>query len=212
MIRQPFSLLILVILAIPSLGTADIVFFNNKSSFGAALGGVPNGFESFETDFNGESVAFPIGEIAEFTLSESEGIVNNFRRISGIGGSNTSGNFVAFFQDSGESIATFEFTRPVNAFGIDITISRADNDSIAVGGDISTNFQVFNSSPTFFGVIDTTGSFQKISFEIEGTETFNVFFDSAFYATAIPEPGSRAVFAVASCIGLGTRRRRTKVA
>ncbi len=196
--------------------TAGIVFFDNRADFEAAIGGAPSGFESFETPFvNAPSVDFPIGGTAEFSLSESGGPANGISSFTGSSGSNTDGSRVATYTDNGDSIANFDFVSPINVFGLDITLLALGTQTVTVGGDVSTSFDLLGDTPTFFGVInDMGGNFQQITFDVSEAEILH--FDSIAYGledigtNVVPEPSAIAIWGLLGLTVAGYSRWRRR--
>ncbi len=180
---------------LPARLIAGFVYFDNRNDFEAALGGAPSGFEGFQTSFvPAASVDFPIGGPTEFSLSESAG--GGIFHVLGLGGN----NFAGYSDD--DSIATFDFVSPINAFGLDIRQFASATETVTVGGDVSTSFDLPNFTPTFFGVInDMGGTLQQITFDVSGSGFF-VDFDAVSYglegtsSNVVPEPSSVLVWSL----------------
>jgi len=179
---------------------ADLVIFNNRAAFNAASGGGLS-FESFEANFPvSSSVTF-----TDFTVRETGGInalgqLRNFPSL-GLNAVITHGTGGLAYDDNGSSVGTFfSFSSPINAFGIDFATSTAS--TVAIGGSVNSSVIMSAGVPKFFGVIDTSGFLNSITFNASGGP--NVGFDSASYgiASVVPAPGA----ALLGLIGLGMVR------
>lgn len=211
--NRPLHLLVLsvaVIVLTADRVSAAPIYFTDRSAFNAAVGSGLNS-QSFETAFATAATVNFTG----FSMTESGGtnaIANadsSFATSVGLSNAITNGLRMAFFDDNDNSVLTFQFTSPINAFGVDLTTS--DPATVAVGGDLSTSLTRAANTPGFFGVFDPTGTFQTVSFTASGGP--NVGFDAVTFGTAaaapIPEPMTLAVFAgVFGLGGLALRRRK----
>jgi hypothetical protein len=194
----------LCVLILAGRASAAIMFFTDRTSFNAAAGtsGIT---QSFETTFptNG-TVSFPGFSMTESGTGSTPAIASadsTFAASVGLSNAITNGSRMAFFDDNDNSILTFQFGPPVNAFGVDVTSNEAQ--TMAISGDASTSFPLLANTPRFFGVVNTSGTFSSIVFTATGGP--NVGFD----AVTLPEPGSAA--AALACAGLallaGSHRR-----
>jgi hypothetical protein len=189
--------------------TADAapVFYNSRAAFDAATGG-GLAFESFEKHW---APAVPTVVFDGFTVQESGGYnalaqLRNYPSGAGISNAITNGTGALWYDDNGSSVGTFfNFTSPIDAFGMDITTSSAA--TITVGGSVATSTSTGVNSPQFFGVIDTAG-LTSLSFSASGGP--NIGFDSASYGEVVPEPASIIVWSLMGLAfgGLTWRRRR----
>jgi hypothetical protein len=98
---------------------------------------------------------------------------------------------------------SFDFVKPINAFGIDF---GAYQHPIAV---VFLNGEKYSSANGgFFGILDTSNFFTSVSYSAGGSGSL---LDNVTYGTAgpaqVPEPGSMALFVIALA-GFGVLRRR----
>ncbi len=175
--------------------SAGLMYFDDRAEFETAVGQILAGFESFEDSFaEAPSVNFPVLDTVQFTLSEIGGI-NKIYSLDGASGSNSDGGKVARFVDNGDSVAVFDFTAPISAFGLDLTTPfQSVSRTVSVGGDVATSFDLPAKTSTFFGVINDSDVFQRITFDLLGTASVD--FDSVTYGRTIssgdivPEPSA----------------------
>jgi hypothetical protein len=180
-------------------------YFTDRAAFNAAAGGGLN-FESFETPFdvNGTQT------FAGFQVSETAGI-------DALAWSGNYGGFADFvvtdganglwYDDNGDSISTFfNFTTPVNAFGLDITAD--ENSVVTIGGTVSSSLNLTALTHGFFGAISDSETFSSISFDFSGGP--NAGFDAVSYGTArsssVPDAGGTALLLSIALAGLSRIR------
>ncbi|MEW4490033.1 PEP-CTERM sorting domain-containing protein [Thalassoglobus sp. JC818] len=184
---------------------AGFIIFTDRAAFDAAIaGGITT--DSFEDGFaTGDSVT-RVG----FSMSETGGLTNSIMASDaamlgflGLGGANTEGALAGTFADDGNSVLTFNFDSPINAFGIDLTSNVAG--SITIGGDVASSVAVGAGGSQFFGVINTTGTFDELTVGFNGEA--NIGFDDLDFGNAdlntVPEPGTMALFAFGALMMAG---------
>ena len=197
----------LAVLATAPSTHAAVVFYSDWTAFNTAGGNVLS-FDSFEDDPGPAQTIVR----SEYSMSENgsgtalvlDAIDSSLLIPNGLSNANTDGAFAIIYGNSGGSILTFQFDNPINGFGFDFT-STIDVPTVNVGGDVSTTFATTANTPSFFGVIDTTGTFQTLTFNTAGTPA-NVAYDSVSFGI-IPEPSTAVLFVLAAFMfRLGRRR------
>jgi len=171
-------------------------------------------FEGFEANFfNDSSQAFAGFTVSETNEANAGKLLYQLRNfgLEGLSNAFTEGTGAIGLTEQPTSKANFSFHSAINAFGIDITASRAG--TMTVGGDVSTTITVADAnSPFFFGVIDFSGTFSNITFAHDFSKpqaTVNVGWDAADYGliSAVPEPSALAMWGLVGVIGLMIARR-----
>lgn len=173
---------------------------------GAAAGqGVTLLTEGFEAFASGNPVNFP-----DFSLTHSGG-GSGFSQISGNNLITTEGNSVISFTIDGATSTDFNFSSPINAFGIDITSIDQDITTVSFLDDLGNVLNSFNNfagfaGATFFGVVNDQ-AFNTVRFAFSGSEIINFDFLQYGASTSVPEPSAILLLAF-GLIGLGFVRRQ----
>ena len=192
------------------------ILFTSRAAFEAATGGVLT-FDSYEDVFaKSDSINRP-----GYDFNETGGSPNQFLDMTqaqyaafGMGAAVTDGNRAASFVNDANSLITFNFDTPINAFGFDLT-TRNTSQLVNFGGDVSGSFTTNSgSAPTFFGIINKDGPINTLTFDVGGTGT--VIFDSTLHGTSdlslIPEPSNFILLGMGVLCGgfmfYGANRRR----
>ena len=191
---------------------ADFILFTDRAAFDAFTAAGVISTEDFDTASDFPSGATLTGD--GFTVSETGGtnimglLPASLLGANGLGGANTSGPFAVAMKDDGSSVLTFAFDSPVNAFGFDIT-SSADT-TVSVGGGFDGSFGLTAGVPTFFGVVDTMGMFDTLTFDASGDPLLA--FDTVS-SGLVPEPTGIALMAcgVAGLLGFSIHYRRREL-
>ena len=198
--------LLLVLVGTTGNAWAVPMFFDDRSAYEAAAGGGLS-VEDFEADFAiAASVSFADFDVSE-TGSGVSNIVGQLRDFPtlGVNAAITSGTGGVVYDDNGSSVANFfNFSNPIEAFGIDLATSSAA--TVTVGGSVATSFATGAGTSHFFGVIDTAG-LSTITFSASGGP--NVGFDLASFGTvSVPIPGTLLLMCLglAGLLGLKSRR------
>ena len=193
---------ILTVLLLASVSAAGPIYFDgDEAGFAAAAGTTLDTF-GFDSPFFGNPDSVDFGD---FTFAETGG-TNLVRSTAGA----HTGDRAIYYSDNGNSVGIFSFDSPINAFAVYVrTVPSAR--TVTVGGDLSTSFTTPANTYKFFGVIDTTGTFDTISFDVSGGDF--VVFDTLSYGTVatVPEPGTFVLLGMAM-LGYGVYRRRRKSA
>jgi hypothetical protein len=190
-------------------GWAGVTLYYDRSTFNAAITGSLD-FDSFEGS--------PVGGSASlarpgYTVSEVNGSASAIAT-GPMGTLATHGSSAAQYHDDVLSKLVFSFNSSINAFGFDISAGPGDH-TISVEGGASGSFALAEFTPTFFGVIDDSGTFNTLSFDVSGTGS--VVFDSVSYGSttlaAVPEPSTFVLGLVgAGLAGAGCWWRRRRAA
>ncbi|GAA0466145.1 hypothetical protein GCM10009096_03510 [Parasphingorhabdus litoris] len=184
------------------------VIFTDRTAFNAAAGAGLT-FESFETAQSGATVNYP-----GFSVTESGGAnfithtsINSFFTSATSDGANS-----IWFDDNGNSLATFVFDAPITAFGFDVAAAAAG--TMTFSGGAAGSFALGADTPTFFGVISDT-AFTTLQFDMSGGP--EVGFDALSFgianAGAVPEPATWAfmIFGFGAIGGAMRRQRKANV-
>ena len=209
--NQTYSLLCgLCLTWMASVVQADFILFTDRATFDAFTGGTPinDGFDG------GPITSGATIDRDGFSVTES-GARNTMGQLSdsilgliGLGGANTSEPFAIFMADEGTSVLSFAFDAPANAFGFDIT-SSADT-TVTVGGGYEGSFDLTAGVPTFFGIVNTMGTFDTLTFDASGDPL--IAFDTVS-GGFVPEPSGIALmaFGVAGLLGFSIHHRRRQL-
>lgn len=189
-----------------SIASAVPMYFNDRATFDIATGGGLD-LESFETAWTtGPTISF-----SGFTLSETDGL-NLVAQATSPSPFITGGEGAAWYHDNGDSITTFfNFTNPINAFGLDVTTSfgsELGDTDITIGGDASDVLTLAYKTSQFWGVIDSDG-LSSISFDGSG-ELWLGFDELSYGVASVPEPSTLLLLG-GGLLGLAGFRRKFKV-
>lgn len=195
-------------LAFAGQGDAAQTVFTTRSAFNAAAGSGLT-FESFETQRNGQTVAYPGVSVSE-TAGSFNLIVHTSNNATFTAATTHLGNSI-WFSDNGPSVATFSFATPITAFGIDTAFSQAR--TVTFGGGVNGSLALAANTPGFFGVISDT-AFSNVTVNVDGNP--NVGFDALAFGLAaapVPEPAQWALLIGGfGIVGAAARRRRSHAA
>ncbi len=216
MIRTVKLVWVLAALLILTTGQAQaaLMFFTDRTSFDTAAGNL-SGFESFET------VSATLGPIdfGDFTVEETGDSLNLlFQDFLPTDGTRT----LAYNTQTPTSLLTYSFDSQISAFGFDVSaFNTSGPQTVTIGGDVSGTINITGpNANTFFGVIDTTGTFDTVtlSTSFSGGST-GLRMDAVSYGTVsgsetvVPEPTSLTLLGIgAAGMAYGVIRRRRKQA
>ena len=200
---------VLVLIAVANIGWADIISWNNRSTFESAAPALTTeDFESFTIDTPFFAATVDVGDFEVSTI----GTLDNTLNIIDVPPARTSETDVNGSVDlriqtrgnvGGPSHLVLTFDTPINYFGADF---RNINDSIVrtrmlLDADIVD--MPMAPSLSFFGVFSDV-AFSTVTLEGLSIDSFGV--DNLAYA-AIPEPSSMLLFAFGFA-GLAVARRK----
>ena len=190
--------------------SANPVFFTSEAAFQAAAAGIALTTENFDTTTaGGFPQTTPTGIMISAVNAGPNGTFNGV--LAAISGG--SGQTVQFQTQSGGTSVTFDFSSPINAFGIDVfdlgTQGATDLTLTTANGSqlLFDDFVGAFANQQFAGVVDTMNSFTSVTIHNTQPADF-VGFDDLQFGTAVPEPVTVLLLALgligASC---STKRR-----
>ena len=157
-------------------------YYTDRAAFNTAAGS-GRSFESFEAAFT-PAASHNFGD---FTFTETSGRFNNVQQNNPDNYDvATDGTYTLVFKDDiDDSIGTFSFSDPINAFAVDIIFSSSTG--LTIGGDVSQSISMTALTPKFWGVIDPDG-ITDLTFAANGVSS--IFFDSLSYVLRSEQPSS----------------------